>query len=246
MNQAAVIGCGPAGLLAAHALALADIQPVIFAVKAEPSPNARGVYLHRSIPEVTSREPDGVVRFRRIGWRAGYAAKVYGDPNARTSWERFNGQFPAWSVEPAYKRLWREYGSEVREQEVTPNVMADIVREFELVVMTAPLWSICYGPGHTFEGRDIWVKDGASVGVGLNEMVYMGDMNVPWYRSSDLFGRRSTEYAHEVEGAVKGEKVLPTTCTCWSDVLRAGRWGEWKPGVLLHHAFERVEQRVRS
>lgn len=243
--KVAIVGCGPAGLLAAHAAVLADCQPIIYANRVEPSPNARGVYLHSPIPEITGRSPDGVIQFRRVGRREGYAAKVYGDPSARTSWERFNGQFPAWSIEPAYKRLWNLYGGLVEGWMADPVSMVDLVGEFERVVMTAPLWTICRS-NHDFPSREIWIKDGAPDCVKANEFVYNGEDGCDWYRASDLFGRRITEYVWDQEGAVYGEKVLPTDCSCWGpDVIRAGRWGEWKPGVLLDHAYHKVCDHLR-
>lgn len=87
--------------------------------------------------------------------------------------------------------------------------------------------------------------------VGRNSMVYNGDPRVAWYRSSDLFGVKSTEFASAPpllagQKLREGMKVLPTDCDCFPNIVRAGRWGRWKPGVLLHHAFETAQRAVRD
>jgi hypothetical protein len=37
-------------------------------------------------------------------------------------------------------------------------------------------------------------------------------------------------------------KPLETDCTCWPKVVRAGRFGQWRKGVLTHHAYEMAMQ----
>ena len=250
-QEICIIGCGPAGLLAAHAAVRAGYTPVIISAKAEPSPTAKAVFVHRAIPEMTSTEPDSYITMRKLGDGDGYAAKVYGDPEHPCSWDKFAvGGFPAWKLETMYRRLWASYRGAIREAVVTPTALGDIARGYPYVINTAPARDLCLRPeDHTFPVRETLVTPHAPLPVVPNEMVYNGVPTVPWMRASDLFGVRSTEYpasaADVVPGladrARPGIKVLPTTCNCHPQVVRAGRWGKWMPGVLLHHAFERVE-----
>lgn len=241
-REVAIIGCGPAGLLAAHAAVLADYQPVIFSKSAEPSPTARATFLHRAIPDITAAQPDGVIKLKKVGTESGYARKVYGDPFRRTSWSRFvsNAYQPAWALAPAYETLWRLYGGTVQEAEIDPEEAHELVEDYPLAINTAPAPALC-GSGHEFESRALWVVEQAPDEVGSNTMVYNGYPPDHWSRASDIFGIRSTEYtkhSNKTVGAHKGMKVVSTDCDCHPKIHRAGRWGTWRQGVLVHQAFE--------
>lgn len=241
MREVAIIGCGPAGLLAAHAVTLAGLEPVVFSKDAEPSPRAAATFLHRAIPELTRDFPDDYIRFIKRGDAHGYAQKVYGDPEAPTSWAKFGEQAqPAWQLSPVYADLWDRYGGEVRECEITARRAVALAEDFPAVINTAPAPAICFGDCD-FPSRQIWIREGAEIGTPRNSMVYSGSPLDAWYRSSDLFGVESAEYGHFVRDARRGMKVLPTNCRCHPTIIRAGRWGTWRPGVLLHQAYEVAE-----
>lgn len=249
----AIIGGGPAGLLAAHAVALAGRQPVVFTKPDEEGKPAKSTigaatYLHEAIPDLTSATPDARIRFVKIGTRAGYALKVYGDRHAECSWEKFeDGHQRAWSLQPAYDDLWERYQSEIVPAEIGPDDVPEMIDTFSMVINTAPAMTICTG-GHVFPSRTVWVTDspGRAVDYGDPSIVYDGTVGTVGdrYRSSLIFGKGSTEYASEVPGSREGIKVLPTDCDCHPEVVRAGRWGEWKPGVLVNHAFRKVWEQM--
>jgi len=207
---------------------------------------ARGVYLHEAIPELTSPEPDGQIIFRKVGSEEVYATKVYGYPVRQTSWSRFEeGTHPAWALAPAYAALWGRYGDDVRSLRATPETVRDLVREYGVVVNTAPAHVLCEGE-HMFESAPIWLVPAAPPSIQPNSVLYSGLTTHPWYRAQDLFGFRVTEYAHKPTGnpAREGFKVVQTNCDCFPEVVRNGRFGMWKPGILLHHAFHRAESVV--
>lgn len=242
-----ILGAGPAGLLAAHAVALAGREPVIFSAP-EPLTNeplksqvGAATYLHSAIPDLTSAEPDDSITFEKIGTRAGYALKVYGDKDARCSWEKFHGTHPAWALQPAYDDLWVRYSDRIVPQQVNAALVRDMIDSFPLVISTIHAMAICEA-GHSFPSRPIWVTD-ESLEMPDQMILYDGRVGTVGdrYRSSRVFGCDSTEYAREVPGSRSGIKVQPTDCDCFAgDVVRAGRWGEWKPGVLVDHAFQKV------
>jgi hypothetical protein len=246
-KEVAIIGCGPAGLLAAHAAELQGFEPVIYSKEVRKSPHANATYLHAAIPELTSESPDANIRFAKVGDGSGYAAKVYGEADRPTSWEKFDeGCHPAWALAPVYGDLWSLYRGSVKRAVADDALAVELVRNYGLVINTAPANCLCHDMTHEFRSRDIWVKDGAPKGVPENTMVYNGSPRWPWYRSSDIFGTRSTEYPCEAENhdpdLKRGIKVMGTNCDCHPAILRAGRWGTWEPGVLIHHAFESVSK----
>jgi hypothetical protein len=223
---------------------MAGFEPEILSAVREPSPQAKAVFLHRAIPGATSHEPDALIDMRKVGDAYGYAEKVYGRADAPCSWEKFSpGELPAWRLERAYQKLWLAYSGVIKEVKVDARLIPDLLDDYRYVVNTAPAWKMCgRGYQHEFPTRKTLILGSAPVEVKANSMVYNGDPSVPWMRASDLFWMRSTEYPGDAEiaEARPGIKVLPTTCDCHPTMIRAGRWGTWTPGVLVHHAYERV------
>jgi threonine dehydrogenase-like Zn-dependent dehydrogenase len=243
-REVAIIGCGPAGLLAAHAAVLADYSPVIYSKEANPSPIHPAVYLHQAIPDV-SGEAD-VMTIAKWGSARGYAERVYGDPDRPVSFAFLaTGGHDAWPLAPIYKHLWRLYSGAVREAEIGPEEAVALDWSYRTVINTAPASALCHA-GHEFPSRPIWIEDGAPAYVRQNTMLYNGfsGFSPDWYRASDCFGVRSTEYAHRRANAREGVKVAGagTDCDCHSTIIRVGRWAEWTPGVLLHHAFSKASR----
>src|SRR5262245_15995908 len=80
-----VLGCGPAGLLAAHAASLYGCDVRILSIR-QPSIISGAQFLHEHIPGVTG-DIDGHVLFMKAGTAGGYAKKVYGNSRIPTSWD---------------------------------------------------------------------------------------------------------------------------------------------------------------
>jgi hypothetical protein len=251
MTEVAIVGCGPAGLLAAHAVAIAGHAPVLYSKKAEMSPNARGVFLHRPVPGITSGVERQTISLVAVGSRYTYAEKVYGREDAPTSWDKYaNRAVSGWPIASAYLRLWDLYSPLVREAEIGPEEAVALDWSYPLVINTAPAYALCkvrpwhrdVDGVHLFPSRRIWVRHEAPVGLPNNTMMYNGRSQDPWCRASRLFGVGATEYGSPQPNAHEGIKVGPTTCDCNPRIHRAGRWGTWKPGVLLHHAYETAKE----
>lgn len=244
----AILGCGPAGLLAAHAAVRAGYDINIISRKQE-SKMFGSMYLHEHIPEITDPNPAFGVSIRKEGTREQYALKVYGDPKASVSWDKFkSGEVPAWDLKLAYRVLWELYESFITDVSLDADAVWAITTNYKHVFSSVPLLTICYAPEqHQFAKQKIWVHHGEQPQDTLwqeNLMFYNALPVVEWYRYSLIQGYMSWEYAHEplhVEEhgfkLTSGFKPRYTTCPCHPDMIRVGRFGRWDKQALSHHAY---------
>lgn len=244
-GSVAVLGCGPAGLLAAHAAVELGMDVTIFSTKA-PSKIGGAQYLHRQIPGLTGEDQDGQISVEHVGTREGYALKIYGDETAPVSWDSYVGKkLPVWNMQSCYHEAWRRYSSLIRDVRVTPDFLYHLVegRKFEHVFSCIPRPAICVNRLHRFESQDVWIQDGSRLS-GDMLIVYNGDPGSPWYRTSRIFGFQGTEYPVASDaplGCVRIKKPLHSDCDCWSGKIHPmGRYGRWEKPILIHHAYEGV------
>lgn len=258
-NTVAILGCGPAGLMAAHGIKTAGGNPVIIS-RMEKSELPGAQYLHAPIPRYCEwTKPDGVIRTLRRGTAEGYAQKVYGDPAAPTSWAVAPEEQPAWDLRRTYDRLWDDYEDLITPHEIEQDEIEEFTRVFPLVISTIPGFIICQEPtegngrgGHRFDWEPMYVVDWAPPELEDNTVLYSGDPAHDWYRSSKVFGHVSTEAtqycfndgngSENVLPIKRGQKVKGTNCDCRPEVKRAGRYGAWRKGYLTHHAFHDAVQ----
>lgn len=255
--KVAVLGCGPAGLLAAKAAEDRDCEVEILSHKVI-SPIGGAQYIHKSIPGVTGGEGESVpIEFTRVGNREGYAEKVYGSPDAECSWDSFSyGVFPAWSMRAAYRKLFQHFADRIEQNIIEPGDVAALAEKYDLILSSVPRNRMCSDDGehHRFDGQPILLARGAKVEMD-NIVVYNGRKQDDWYRTSVIFGNAWTEFsAHclkipasdllpdEWRGRiVKGIKPLDTNCDCHTDhenFFYIGRFGRWKKGVLVTDAYD--------
>lgn len=249
----AVLGCGPAGLLAAHAAVLNGHTPTIYTDIAQPSRIGGAQFLHRAIPGVTldHHHPDALCEFIFMGSGEGYARKVYGDPRAPTSWGSYRaGLHTIWNMQAAYDVLWERYNKRVTTLEVDKHTVYRM--EEEVIFSCIPATVLCdhmrneNGAIKTcdFTSQQVWiVQDRNYLERGTNQIVYNGYPAQRWYRWSSLFGTSFFEYPFkptEDQSAVRVVKPLSTTCPgpARSGVYRMGRYGSFKKTALIHHAYE--------
>ena len=241
-KRIAVLGCGPAGLLAAHACQLSGNLVDIYSVY-RPSPIGGAQFLHREIPGITDPSPDGKVYFVHVGSDVGYAIKVYGNAGAPTSWKEYHdGEHDVWNMRRAYARLWADYEKLIIDAPLDADRVDALVRSYDMVFSTIPLKAICRRPQeHTFDDQPVWISNEDRY-TDDNQIVYNGlDPEVaPWYRASKIFGVPGVEYPAPPVGidAVRVSKPLRNDCTCHPEVTLLGRYGKWQKGELIHHAYE--------
>lgn len=246
----AVLGCGPAGLMAAHAASQEGATVTIYSIRAK-SIISGAQYMHDPIPGLTDETPDGYVTYLKHGTRAGYAEKVYGSRDAPCSWDSFDhGQVPAWRMEYAYNLLWERWESAIVGETIIGDDIDSLIYTHDLVISSVPKPSLCMkGSQHSFTHKDIWIADYNSIPLGLddNVILYNGDPLDHWYRASNLWGHEATESTTPMTGARKGIKPLTNDCTCHDGkIARVGRFGRWEKGVLVHHAYKNAIEACRA
>lgn len=244
-----ILGCGPAGLIAAQAADAAGAT-VSIASKRTKSVMPGAQFIHEPIPGLVGEQGARTITFEKIGTREGYAAKVYGSPDAPCSWDEFpEGEVVAYPIGAIYDRLWEKWSPEVVNEVVDAEWLRYEISsevEWDLIVSSIPAPAICHSR-HVFRHQDIYITDHAWRGVGEDTIVYNGDTADHWYRSSKLFGHEYTESTIRTPTAVHGMKPLSNNCDCWQGkVLRIGRFGKWEKGVLVHHAYEEVTRALHQ
>jgi hypothetical protein len=248
-RHVAVLGCGPAGLLAAHAASISGWDFSIYSRKVK-SKLYGAQYLHQPIPELDCGAPR-IVEYQLRGTPELYRAKVYGDDwDGNVSPEDYWDAHYAWDIRAAYNNLWALYEDEVRPIDIrwsAYGALAKHLNKHDLVISTVPrkVWA---EEGDVFESAKIWA-------LGDTEMprvepayrpapfhvICESDARVPWYRVSNIFGYCTIEWPYSdsspQDGASIVEKPLRHNSTAASDFIHLGRYGAWKKGYLSHQAF---------
>lgn len=246
-----ILGCGPAGLLTAHAARLSGLRPIIISVK-RPSFLFGCQYLHGEIEGITLHPAGEWVNYELRGEVGAYANKVYGPEKPRNvSPGSLARRHLAWDIRRAYKKLWERYESEIVDERVSPRDVPQIQSHYgpKHFVSTIPAPLLCKNPMHDFRSVKCWaVGDAPELGQCAPPLapeftvVCDATSEVGWYRASNVFGYKTVEWPGwrsrpPISGVVEFLKPLQTDCDCWPEVHRRGRMGKWTKGVLAHDAF---------
>lgn len=203
MKSVAILGCGPTGLMVAHAAELSGWDFHVYSRK-QKSKLYGAQYLHQPIPNLDCGLPK-MVRYELRGTPEAYRRKVYGDSwDGKVSPEDLMESHSAWDLREAYDHLWREYGEEIKHFEMfgnSPDALArQILGHHDLVISTVPrkIWA---QPGDVFESTKVWA-------LGDTEMPRVeppyrpdeftvfceADIRIPWYRISNIYGYCTIEW----------------------------------------------------
>lgn len=256
--KVAVLGCGPAGLMAAMAIKLNGDTPVIFSKKRK-SHLFGAQYLHAPIPGVTDREDHVTVEYMLRGHVDDYRRKVYGNNwDGTVSPEDLSDDHEAWDIRETYDRLWTMFESSILDFAIDPIAVAalDKDREHQLIVNTIPLNELCR-QGHQFRGTEIVAAgDAPELGVNVGQyyhcppdtVICNGEDSPTWYRISNIFGHTTVEWPSDINppltSCARVTKPTSTNCDCWPHILNVGRYGSWTKGVLSHTAFVKTQERL--
>lgn len=242
-KKAVVIGCGPAGVLTAHACHLHGLQTTVVSPLVAMSKQYGAQYVHSKIDDVDHES--FFLHYEYHGREDNYRKKIYGDkvPVNGTSWRRFRGITEAWPIYDIYQELFSRYRQSMKTLKVDPKNIWDLVDTYDYVFNTAPLDSLA--PMGEYRVEYVWVVSSrAEKDVNENEIHYYGDER-PAYRSSQIAGFRSIEFPEKAYDRIpwrlrrKAVKVAkPLDCLVeLPGVYRLGRYGKWQKGVLVDQAF---------
>lgn len=253
-SKAAVLGCGPAGLFAAHALIQRGWDVTVFSKKRK-STMYGAQYLHAPIPGLTPEDAEPIkVQYLLEGSVADYQTKVYGSMPVKTSVELLSSTHQAWDIRQAYDAAWDAYGERVVHRVIGPEWMADgELDRFRHVVSSVPLIAICgMLDVHQFHTTNIWaIGDAPDRGQyapfrpPADTVLCDGTRDRGWYRASNIFGHVTVEWPGNRKPPLPGiapvGKPVYSTCDCYArrrwNFAKVGRYGTWSKGVLSHQAY---------
>lgn len=251
--RVAVLGCGPAGLMAAHAAVLEGHEVDVIS-KRRKSEMFGAQYLHEQIPGIPEVR-SGIVMYDLVGGtNEEYRAKVYGHEYAGpVSTEQFGQPHDAWDIRATYDALWMLHWERIKpgiwDARNTHVFTEAIVTGYDMVINSMPRPVLCYDKtSHKFPAQKVWAvgdapERGQFVPFRVEDMraVCNASPDVGWYRASNIFGYGTVEWAREkrppVTGVAEVLKPLANDCTCWPTIKHVGRYGTWQKGVLSHTAF---------
>lgn len=261
MLKVLVLGCGPAGLMAAQGcMDAAQSRPwresveVAVVSRKVKSPIYGCQYLHKPIPNYT---PIAVrnVSYQMRGEAFDYRHKVYGPMwDGTVSPEDLSEEHLAWDLRGTYDALWDQWEPAILNGDVDPAGLRDLATSGDigphLIINSIPRPAICHA-GHSFAATEIWAAgDAPELGIRIpfqcpeDLVICNGEDNPGWYRMSRVFGHTTVEWPGDIERvpvttASRVKKPLQHQCDCWSDlpIMHVGRYGEWAKGVLSHTAY---------
>jgi hypothetical protein len=256
--KAAVLGYGPAGLIAAKTLVDEGIDVDVIGAGGK-SVIGGAQYLHAPILNAEHvTDPEGLIEFIKIGDRDGYAQKIYPDASIDVSWDHYEGSQPAWALGPVYDLLWKHFEHQLVHDIFNGMSLSMLLEtgKYDIVFSSIPAHALCLFPSsHGFPRVNIKLVNHGVIKAD-NVVLYSGRPGDQWYRTSKIFGEEWTEfgsqsdavvmYADEEDGGHRiaevhqGFKPLGTNCDCHPDVVRIGRFGLWDRKILLHHVPEQV------
>lgn len=257
-----VLGCGPAGLIAAYAAEReyrAEVK--ILSVK-RPSQLYGCQYLHAPIPGVTLDNGGDPVRYELRGTPEGYRAKVYGSLLPPVSPQQYAGDHLAWDLRQTYATLYERFDPQIVDVRLSPTDIVPVLNDLapDVCINSMPAPVLCQrGSEHTFTDVTCWAIGDApdlsqSVPFKPKEpftIICNGIPQVSWYRICDVFGYGTVEWpGHKkkppFEGVTPFLKPLSTNCDCLPSILRVGRYGQWRKGVLSHEAYDQAARRLKE
>jgi hypothetical protein len=243
--RVAVIGCGPAGLAAVHAAAGLEAEVTLIAPVRQ-TPQEGRLLIQRPIPGINTGHPDGYIRQIVIGGTIlDYRYKLYGDVNIQINGDILADGYHAWFHRMTYDKLWDRYifaaPIDIEDRLVTSPELAELHKEFDLVVNTAPLRNLCYR-GHLFEGKSVWVtRETSYPDQPDNTIIFNAYPDIPWVRSSLIFGEPVTEWPTDTSPHNATARIITkpirTDCNCFPRVLHTGRFGAWRNETWVDTAY---------
>lgn len=250
-----VIGCGPAGLAAAHAAVGLGAEVTVYA-PGQKTPQRGPLLIQRPIPGINTEHPHGTIHQVVIGGSIiDYRYKLYGDINIGINGDILKPCYHAWNHVETYERLWTAYSDLIVPRTVSPSSLSVMHCQADLVVSTASAEAMCRLGTATGVGQHKFLYGRVAVTPYTsypnqpdNTIIFNATPDSPWVRSSLVFGVPVTEWLPE---KAPGEatiirKPISTDCNCYPHVLRTGRFGAWKNETWVDTAYWDVYNAITS
>lgn len=254
--KVAILGCGPAGLIAAQAASEFGAEITILSQPPiQKSPIYGAQFLYEPVPGITRSMPDGMLHNIFLGDVEVYRKKIYGDPTIKSTWDNKSQTIePVWSLHHTYSMLWDRFKRFIVQRKVTSNVLESVQENCDFVFSSIPLPHICRNKTeHQFKKYQVRiVRQGNQTRLFPGESnicIYNGLREDTWFRFSHMFGVNGgfeMPLWNNSEGSVIVNKPTGTTCDCFSNVARVGRYGTWDYGVNTHHSWGIVMEVIRD
>lgn len=244
-----ILGCGPAGMIAASAADDEGAEIYIASKRARKSLLLGAQYLHQRIPN--THAPQFEIDYRLVGTIDGYRSKVYnGEDDISVSPDALLGKAPAWDIRATYDELWHDYSGAVEHLNASPDSVDSLVTQLHpsIVISTIPAPLLCRR-GHIFRYVETLITERVRDDFPAedNVVVCSGDPVHLWARQSRIQGWENTEYPPTpVSVGVEVKKPIATNCDCYPDYIRMGRFGRWTKGVLSHTAYEETVSAIQK
>lgn len=254
-----ILGCGPAGLIAAKA-ARDEGAAVVIASKKRKSELFGAQYLHEPISDIDPGRGVEIV-YTLEGTADAYRKKVYGNTFAgAVSPETLEENHKAWDIRHTYDKLWEEFEPNIVDGLITPHDVAQLVAYFQadLFLSTIPAPLLCHDSRHEFPSERVWaLGDAPERGQKVpfrappNTVICNGQDAPAWYRLATIFGHTTAEWPWRSKpplgGVAEVVKPLASDCNCWEEKIKPlGRYGKWQKGALSHEAYNETVAHMAS
>lgn len=255
-----VIGCGPAGLMAAHAATQNGHSVTIFSKRLQKSHLYGSQYLHDPIPGIYCGPKRKVSYTLHGGSLADYRQKVYGEKwDGDVSPGTLDGEHDAWDIRLAYDSLWTLYSRRIvplnldQRGDENLRVINRLGEKLDLAMIISSVpRTVWDADDSNFRSSEVWAigdapEEGQSCPVrtpGDFMVICDADPWQGWYRLSCVFGHTTCEWPIDrkppIPGVAKVLKPLDHRSTKGNFMVHVGRYGEWRKGVLSTDAYKKA------
>lgn len=260
-RRVAIFGIGPSGMVAAWAALRAGYGVTFFSETNEKSTLYGCQYLHAPIPGIlTTKVEQTRVQYRLNGTAEEYRRKVYGDNwQGSVSPEDLAGEHDAWDIRATYDALCGHIMQHKNVKIAPAKINHDwltscrsALGKYAHVISTIPAIALCEQPcmhpsqsGHYFQSHSIKAIGAPAYANYEPDLITCSGLSMdlePWYRRATVFGHTTIEYPRQYRASnvVSVRKPLVSDCDCHPEIIRMGRYGEWKKGVLVHQVYDKA------